>query len=254
MESSKHVIVTGAGSGIGRAIAQRLDADGYKLTLVGRRIAALAETSTSLKGSACVAPVDIGHKDEVRAAIETAVETHGPVHGLVANAGVGGANEAGEGDRFDEIVDTNLRGTYLSMRAVEPHLAGTPEAPARIVAVASVLARIGVPGYTAYCASKAGVLGLVRAMALELAPKNVCVNAIAPGWVDTQMARDGIEGMAAGMGVSFDQAHAIAMQDVPLGRMGRPEEVAGLVAFLLGPDAGNTVGATYDFNGGAWMG
>jgi len=254
MAEEKHVLVTGAGTGIGRAVALELDRTGHRLTLVGRRAEPLAETAAALSGAACVAPADITDAESVKTAVEAGVAAHGPLHGLVANAGLGGANEPGAGDRFDAIVDTNLRGTYLSIRAVEPHLAGTADAPANIVAVASILARIGVPGYTAYCASKAGVLGLVRAMALELQPKNVQVNAVAPGWVDTQMARDGIEGMAAGMGVSAEEAHAIAMQDVPIGRMGRPEEIAALIAFLLGPAAGAATGATFDFNGGAWMG
>lgn len=254
MANRKHVVVTGAGTGIGQAIAQRLDGQGLALTLIGRTQARLLETAKALADDVCVAPADITDAAAVVAAVERGVQAHGPVFGLVANAGLGGANEFGDADRFDAIVDTNLRGTYLTMRAVEPHLAGSAADPARIIAVASILARIGVPGYTAYCASKAGVLGLVRAMAMELVSKNVRVNAIAPGWVDTQMARDGIEGMAAGMDVSVEKAHAIAMQDVPIERMGRPDEVAGLAAFLLGPDAGATTGATFDFNGGAWMG
>ena len=110
-----------------------------------------------------------------------------------------------------------------------------------------------MPGYTGYCASKAGILGLVRALAAELAPAGVQVNAVCPGWVDTAMAHEGLEGMAAGMGVTVDEAHAIAMQAVPLGRMGKPEEVAGLVRWLASDDARGVTGQGIDMNGGAFM-
>jgi NAD(P)-dependent dehydrogenase (short-subunit alcohol dehydrogenase family) len=97
-------------------------------------------------------------------------------------------------------------------------------------------------------------LGLTRALSLELASKNVLVNAICPGWVDTDMAWEGIDGMAKGMGITRDDAYKMAMSAVPLGRMGKPEEVAGLVAFLLSPDAACITGQGLDPNGGAWMG
>jgi NAD(P)-dependent dehydrogenase (short-subunit alcohol dehydrogenase family) len=120
--------------------------------------------------------------------------------------------------------------------------------------MASILARIGVPGYTGYCASKAALTGLARALACELAPKGVQVNAVAPGWVDTDMAQEGIAGMAQALGITPAEAHAEAMKAVPLGRMGHPEDVAGLVAWLLSPDARGVTGQVIDMNGGAWMG
>jgi NAD(P)-dependent dehydrogenase (short-subunit alcohol dehydrogenase family) len=253
MNASKHVVVTGAGTGIGRAIAQRLDRDGYLLTLVGRREVELRATETGLSGAAVVATADIGQAGDIEKAMDAGVAVHGALYGLVANAGLGGANEAGPEDRFDEIMATNLRGTYLSLRAAQARL-GDFDEPGRMVAIGSILARIGVPGYTAYCASKAGVLGLVRAFALEVGPARATVNSICPGWVDTDMAWEGLDGMAGAMGISRDEAHGIAMQDVPIGRMGKPSEIAGMVAWLLGPDAAGTTGSTFDLNGGAWMG
>ena len=110
-----------------------------------------------------------------------------------------------------------------------------------------------MPGYTGYCASKAGLLGLVRALAAELAPANVQVNAVCPGWVDTEMAREGLEGMARAMSVPFEEAKRVAMSAVPLGRMSAPEDVAGTVAWLLSPDARGVTGQGIDQNGGAWM-
>ncbi len=120
--------------------------------------------------------------------------------------------------------------------------------------VSSILARIAVPGYTGYSASKAGLLGLVRSLAAELAPQHIQVNAICPGWVNTEMAWRGLDGLAAAIGGSRDDALREAMRDVPLGRMSEPEHVAGTVAWLLSPDASGVTGQAIDQNGGAWMG
>lgn len=253
MQTKKHVVITGAGSGIGRAIARRFNQDGYALTLVGRRKEALLETAGELEGDAFLASADVTDASALGAVIEDAVSAHGKIYGLVANAGIGGPNQVGEHDRFAELISTNLQGAYNSMRVVEAHLDESGASPRRMVAISSILARIGVPGYTGYCASKAGLLGLVRAMALELAPSNVLVNAICPGWVDTDMAWQGLEGLAEVLGTDREGAFAVAMQDVPIGRMGRPEEIAGLVAWLFGPDSEGVTGSAIDANGGAWM-
>jgi NAD(P)-dependent dehydrogenase (short-subunit alcohol dehydrogenase family) len=117
------------------------------------------------------------------------------------------------------------------------------------VVTSSILARIGVPGYTAYCASKAGLLGLVRAFAAELAPRQIQVNGICPGWVDTDMAWEGLDAMPG----SREEAFELAMREVPLRRMSQPEEIAGTVAWLLSPDATGVTGQGIDHNNGAWM-
>ena len=121
----------------------------------------------------------------------------GPIHALVACSGLGGANGGDAGaDRFDDLVATNLNGTYYCCRAALAHLAPGPE-PRHLVVMSSILARIAVPDYTGYSASKAGLLGLVRSLAAELGADNVQVNAICPGWVDTDMAWRGLDGIAA---------------------------------------------------------
>ena len=250
--ANRHVVVTGASSGIGRAIAVKLASEGAKVSLFARRKAGLAATAELAAGSVPFA-CDVSDRTTVNAAFAQATDVHGPIHGLVAAAGIGGPNSAGENDRFDEIVATNLTGAYNCVRAAERHLADGPGAR-HVVLISSILGRFGVPGYTGYCASKAGLLGMTRAFALELAPKNVLVNAICPGWVDTDMAWEGIEGMAKGMGISRDEAHKMAMGAVPLGRMGTPEEIAGLVTWLLSPAAACFTGQGIDINGGAWMG
>lgn len=252
-----HVVVTGAGTGIGRAIAVRLASDGASVTLLGRRVERLAEVAETVRAVGApgvyFAHCDVRDQAQVDEVFRSAAETLGPLHACVANAGIGGPNAPGPGDRFMELVETNLGGTYNTLRAAQRVLAAGPEAR-HLVVVASVLARFGVPGYTGYCASKAGLLGLVRALAMELAPERVQVNALCPGWVDTEMAREGIQGMADAMGIPFGEALGRAMSEVPLRRMSRPEEVAGLVSWLISEDAAGVTGQGIDQNGGAWMG
>jgi NAD(P)-dependent dehydrogenase (short-subunit alcohol dehydrogenase family) len=231
-----HAVVTGAGTGIGRAIAQRLAAEGARLTLLARDASRLQDVVEGATVRAC----DIRDRDQVLAAIDE------PLDFLVANAGVGGPNEPGSGDRFDEIVQTNLYGTYWCCRAAERHL---PDG-GRIVVTSSILGRIGVPGYTAYCASKASLLGLVRALGAELAPRRIQVNAICPGWVNTDMAWQGLDAFP---GMTREQAYETAMREVPLARMSEPEEIAGTVAWLLSPDAVGVTGQAIDHNNGAFM-
>ena len=186
-------------------------------------------------------------------AFAAAASAYGPIHALVANSGIGGPNEEGRADRFDDLVHTNLIGTYSCARAAVRHLAEGPE-PRHVVVVSSILARIAVPGYTGYSASKAGLLGLVRSLAAELAPQHIQVNAICPGWVNTEMAWEGLDGLAEAIGGSRDDAFREAMRNVPLGRMGEPEDVAGTVAWLLSSDARGVTGQAIDQNGGAWTG
>lgn len=248
-----HVVVTGAGTGIGAAIAKRLAEEGACLTLLARDAGRLEVTRKKLPGEGHgVAALDIRDRAAVDAAFERAAGERGALYALVANSGIGGPNEPGPDDRFDDLVATNLTGTYSCARAAERHLADGPDAR-HLVLIASILARIGVGGYTGYCASKAALVGLARALAAELAPANVQVNAVCPGWVDTAMAREGLEGMAAGMGTSFEEAHRAAMSQVPLGRMSAPEDIAGLVTWLISADARGVTGQGLDMNGGAFM-
>jgi NAD(P)-dependent dehydrogenase (short-subunit alcohol dehydrogenase family) len=228
----KHVAVTGAARGIGLAIAERLSSEGARLTLLDR-------DEPQLPG-ATARVVDISDRDAVFAAFTE------PLDALVANAGIGGANEPGENDRFDEILQTNLYGTYWCVRAAEPLLADG----GRIVVTASILSRIGVAGYTGYCASKAALLGLVRSLAAELAPRRIQVNAICPGWVDTDMTR---LGLSLFEGLTEKEAWEVAKQEVPLRRMSDPSEIAGTVAWLLSDDSVGVTGQAIDQNNGAFM-
>jgi len=232
----KHAVVTGAGTGIGRAIARRLHDEGARLTLLARDEPRLRDVVPGAR----TLSVDIRDRGAVFAAIDE------PLDVLVANAGIGGPNEPGTGDRFDDILQTNLYGTYWCIRAAEPHL---PDG-GRIVVTSSILARIGVAGYTAYCASKAGLLGLVRAFAAELAPRAIQVNAICPGWVNTSMAWDGL---SLWPGLTADEAWEIAKREVPLRRMSEPDEIAATAAWLASADALGVTGQAIDHNNGAFM-
>jgi NAD(P)-dependent dehydrogenase (short-subunit alcohol dehydrogenase family) len=247
----RHVVVTGGGVGIGRAIAERLAAEGATLSLLAPNLAELEAVAS--RTGAGVHHCDIRDRAGVDAAFAAAARERGPIHALVANSGIGGPNEDGPGDRFAEIVETNLFGTYWCVRAAVRHLAPGP-GRRDVVVIASILARIAVPGYTGYSASKAGLLGLVRSFAAELAPGEVQVNAICPGWVETDMAWQGIDAIVAATGMTREQAVAEAMKSVPLGRMGRPEDIAGTVRWLLSADAAGVTGQAIDQNGGAWTG
>jgi NAD(P)-dependent dehydrogenase (short-subunit alcohol dehydrogenase family) len=248
--AGRHVVVTGGGKGIGKAIAERLAAEGATLTLLARDLERLREVADAIGAGATAC--DVRDRDQVDDVFAAAVAERGAIHALVANSGLGGPNADGPGDRFDDLVATNLSGTYYSARAALRHLAPGPDTR-HLVVIASILARIAVPGYTGYSASKAGLLGLVRSFAAELAGENIQVNAICPGWVNTDMAWEGLDGIAAAAGGTRDDAYRDAMRQVPLGRMSQPQDIAGTVAWLLSDDARGVTGQAIDQNGGAYV-
>jgi NAD(P)-dependent dehydrogenase (short-subunit alcohol dehydrogenase family) len=246
-------VVTGAGTGIGRAIALRLSACGAAVALLGRTRATLAAVAGEAKGETRAIACDVQERASVDAAFAEAVRAFGRLHIAVANAGIGGPNDLGGGDRWDAIVRTNLDGAYFTLRAFEAQLA--PEAGYKhAIVISSCVARFGVAGISAYSAAKAGQLGLVRSLAAELAPKRVLVNAICPGWVDTQMAVDRMTEIGESMGKGYPDTKAELLAGVPLQRSSEPDEIAGLVEFLCSPAAVAFTGQAFDPNNGAWMG
>ena len=249
-------LVTGGGSGIGREIALALAKEGAYVVVAGRRQSVLAETARlahGLPGRVSAQVMDVCERRATAAAVDAVVAgLGGKLDVLVNNAGVGGPNACGGAgpDRWDEIIRTNLDGMFHVTSAAVPALVDG----GRVINVSSVLGKFGVPGYTAYCASKHGVIGFTKALAMELAPRRITVNAICPGWVETDMARDGIELMARGLGVSYEEARRRALDDVPLGRMVSPEEVGALVVFLVSAAAAAMTGQAISLCGGATMG
>ena len=250
----KRCVVTGGGSGIGAGIARVLARAGAQVALLGRRKGPLQQVAAAITragGDATTAVADVTDLAAMRRAIGRVAKAFGGIDALVANAGVGGPNRcAVDGpDRWREILATNLDGVYHSTLAVLPHLGDG----GRIVTISSVLGRFGVPGYTAYCTSKHGVIGFTKALALELAPRRITVNAICPGWVDTDMAAAGMQLLADHLHVDLATARAQALAAVPLGRILKPDEIGETVAWLCSEGAGGLTGQAISHCGGQVM-
>lgn len=249
----KSIAITGAGQGIGKAIATFLAEQDYSLLLLGRNLTSLENTRETLKNSdahqsfAC----DIRQPYEIGQALaQSKIES---LYAVVANAGKGGENHYSEEDSWQEIIDTNLTGSYFTIQECLPFLKKNPAPYKNIVIVSSILARLGVPGYSAYCASKAGLLGLMRSFAAELTADKILVNAICPGWVNTAMAHEGLAGFATALKISKEEAYEQAMAQVPLGKMSEPNEIAQFVSFLISDAQNSFTGQTFDINNGALM-
>ena len=250
MNNNKTYIISGGGSGIGKAIAIQLASEGYQMILLGRDLSKLENAISQLPGENHLAfGADVSDKNSVLAVADK-IKTI-PINGILANAGAGGENYWGENDRWDEIMNTNLKGTYNFVNAFLPNLHLSKNETKHILITSSVLARLGVLNYTAYCASKAGLLGLMRSWAMEFAPQNILVNAIAPGWVDTDMAQEGLQGIADHIGITKAEFFDIAMQSVPLKRMSQSQEIADLVSYLVKQKS--ITGQTIDINAGSVM-
>lgn len=249
----KTIVVTGAGSGIGKAIAETLAGQGFPLILLGRNLERLEKTRQEVKDSPkhqCFC-CDIRDGAALRQTlVRSRIEN---LHAVVVNAGIGGENRYGNGDRWQEVIDINLTGSYNTVNECLPYLRKDECEYKKIVFISSILARLGVPGYSAYCASKAGLLGLMRSLSAELSSEKILVNALCPGWVNTDMAHEGLQGMADAMSVSKDEAYKVAMTQVPLGRMSEPQEIASMTAFLLSDAQNSITGQTLDINNGAMM-
>ena len=202
-------------------------------------------------GSALSRALDVTDAAAVHAVVDELAREMGRIDVLVNNAGAGGPNAcAVDGpDRWDEVLRTNLDGVFFCSREALRHM---PDG-GRIVNISSVLGKFGVPGYTAYCASKHGVIGFTKALALEVAPRAITVNAVCPGWVDTDMAREGMERMAEAMGTSFEEARAAALGMVPLGRILEPAEVGAMVAYLASDAASGVTAQALSICGGQVM-
>lgn len=247
-------MVTGGGRGIGRAIARALGGPGTLVAVAGRTMNRLESTVLdleSLGGRALALQMDVSNPASVAAAASELRRAVDHVDVLVNNAGVGGGEPVAGSDieRWRRTIDTNLTGMYLVTR----ELLGLIPDGGRIVNLSSVLGRFGVPGYTAYCASKHGVIGFTRALALELAPQRITVNALCPGWVDTEMAEMGMRQGAHATGRTFEEFRDWAINAVPIKRFIQPEEVAELVKFLASPAASAITGQTYNICGGQTM-
>ncbi len=253
----KTYLVSGAGSGIGRAIAVALASASEEnhVVLLGRKREALLETRSLLNrpDQHAIVLADIRDRNTLKSQFERMGLVSSGLEAVIANSGVGGENHYGTEDRWDEIVGTNLTGTYQLIHEALPALKNSESKYKHIVVVSSILSRIGVPNYSAYCASKIGLLGLVRSWASEFAQDGILVNAICPGWVETDMATQGLMQMAQNLGTSYDDVLAQQMEFVPLRKMSQPKEIAALVRFLVSGEQCSMTGQSLDINNGAFM-
>ncbi len=234
-------LVTGASRGIGHACAMALAAAGHSVVLAARNREKLEQAATEIRergGEARVVEVDLSVPDSIKSAFQEA----GPIDILVNNAALtkdGLAMRMKPAD-WDIVLQTNLTGTFLSIQQVLPSMAKNRWG--RIVNISSVVARSGNAGQANYVASKAGVIGLTKSLAQEMASRNITVNAIAPGFIETDMTA-----------VLSAEVRERILNSIPLKRLGRPEDIASAVKYLCSDEASYITGHVLDVNGGMYM-
>lgn len=254
---SHHAVVTGGGRGIGAAVAAELAGMGARLTLMGRGGETLDTTATTLRDAYDAnirnITVDITDEGAIGTAFHQAADGLGPVSILVNNAG---ASESAPFTRTDlglwsRMLDVNLTGVFLCSRAVVPAMLDA--GGGRIVNIASTAGQIGYAYVSAYCAAKHGVIGLTRALARELATSGITVNAVCPGFTETDMTTEAVRNIREKTGRSDEQAKAALAKTNPQGRLIQPEEVARVVGWLVAPGAGAVTGQAISVSGGEVM-
>jgi 3-oxoacyl-[acyl-carrier protein] reductase len=243
--SNKIAIVTGASRGIGSAIAHNLSKAGAKVVLISRSIDALKSVESEIKsngGEAISITADVSNLESFTNAISQVVETWGTVDILINNAGITKDNiilRLKEED-WDAVIDINLKGCFNGIKAVTRPMLKAQSG--RIINITSVIGLIGNSGQSNYAASKAGILGLTKSIAKELGSRNITVNAIAPGYIQTEMTDTLDETLKDDL-----------MKSIPLQRLGKPEEIASLVCFLASEEAAYITGQTLNVDGGMVM-
>ncbi len=248
--AGKHALVTGGGRGIGAAIARVLDAAGARVTLLGRTGTELDETAIGLAGSTVTVTADITDPRQVERAFAEAREAAGEVSILVNNAGRATSRALAKSDEayWREMLDVNLTGSFHCTRAaIAPMLAANW---GRIVNVSSTAGLRGYAYCTAYCAAKHGVVGMTRALALEVAKTGITVNAVCPGYTDTGIVRDAVKNISAKTGRSAADARETLVSSNPQQRLVTPEEVGNAVLWLCAPGSESINGQSIAIAGG----
>ncbi len=244
--SGKVAFVTGASQGIGRTCALRLAKEGATVAVAARnqdRLNELVSEITASGGKAAVFALDVAEEEQVKAAVKNAIAQFGKIDILVNNAGITRDQLVMRMKRadWDAVLQTNLTSAYLLIQQVMPSM--LKQRWGRIINITSVFGQMGQAGQANYSASKAGLIGLTMAIAREVGSRNITSNAVAPGFIETAMT--------AGLGDDFKQS---AIKQIPLGRVGSSEDVAGAVAFLASESASYITGHVLNVNGGMLMG
>ncbi|OWT58198.1 SDR family NAD(P)-dependent oxidoreductase [Candidimonas nitroreducens] len=251
----RHALVTGASRGIGYEVARALLAQGARVTLLGRSQHSLQQAAAALAelGEVYAASADVARRQDVDAAFASAAQHFGPVDILVNNAGqaVSQRFDRLSEEQWQQMLAVNLTGTFHCMQAALPGM--LQRQWGRIVNVASTAGLVGYAYVSAYCAAKHAVVGLTRSVALEAAGKGVTVNAVCPGYTETDIVREAVSNISDKTGMSPEQARAKLAERNPQGRLVQPEEVACAVQWLCLPQAGAVNGQSIPVDGGEVM-
>ncbi|TLS69235.1 3-oxoacyl-ACP reductase FabG [Mariprofundus erugo] len=246
MSDVKVALVTGASRGIGFVVATRLAEAGFNLAICSTSQATVDQAAEKIRAACGVEvlarAVDVSNSEQMQGFVQEAAKHFGRLDVLVNNAGITRDNLAMrmKQDEWHAVIDTNLTSVFNAMQAaLKPMMRARS---GRIINISSVVAGMGNPGQLNYCASKGGVEAMTRSLAREVASRGITVNAVAPGFIATDMT--------AGLG---DEAHARLSEQIPLGRLGQPEDIAAAVLFLASEGAGYITGQVLHVNGGMYM-
>ncbi|MET9922264.1 3-oxoacyl-ACP reductase FabG [Streptomyces sp. NPDC006435] len=248
-------LITGATSGIGLAVARRLGRSGHRVFLCARTEQDVKQTVEDLRDEGLEAAgqaADVRSRESVAALVHAAVETYGPIDVLVNNAGRSGGGVTADiaDELWYDVIDTNLNSVFLMTREVLKNGGLTGNARGRIINIASTAGKQGVLLGAPYSASKHGVVGFTKALGRELAPSGVTVNAVCPGYVETPMAQRVRQGYAAAWDTTEDYVQEQFEAKIPLGRYSTPQEVAGLVGYLVSESAASITAQALNVCGG----
>jgi NAD(P)-dependent dehydrogenase (short-subunit alcohol dehydrogenase family) len=241
--TAKTALITGGNSGIGLATARLFKAEGAEIIITGRNQETLAAAAKELGANVLAVKADVTEAGEAEATVKAAIDRFGKIDIVFANAGIGGVTPVGQTklDAFESIMRTNVTSVFLTVQAAAPHL-GTG---ASVILNGSVHAVLGVPGFSAYAASKAGVRAMTRVLASELAPRGIRVNAVVPG-----ATRTPIWASAAPTPEAFAALETRMSRAIPLGHIGEADNIARTVLFLASDDAGHISAAEIVVDGG----